>query len=677
AIIRLSDADVATIARLLRLEDRREFDDSTLRAALRAPTPEVRRRAALAAGRIGDRAATPLLLAALADTAPSVRAGAAFALGLLRDTSAAVADSLAALARRTPADHADPAAQALWSLGRVATPRARDAVAAWLRDAAAPAADGQPPSRPRRAPHAAARPSVGAPDALGEALLALWKFPRTPALAGLARPYAAAPDPEVRWRAVYALARLRDPAATPVLLSALRDSTALVRALAARGLRAATVDSAGARAAASAALLRALRDPSPHVRIEAARALATYASPDLAAPLAALLEDADRNVATAAAEALGALGAPAAAPALDRTVAADSLPLSLRAAALAALVRVAPERGIARAPTWAAAADWRTRFYAAGALARGRWALAGATARALAADRDPRVAAAGIDAIADLAGDTIRALRAFYLEALASPDPIVRAAAVRAFGRTADPAEFALALDVYDRARRDTLDDAAVAAVEVLGALRARGAPVERSFFLRFPRSPDPVVRRVVFEKLGPGWGAPGPIETGRDLAFYEDVVRRLVAPELAGGAAPRVRIRTVGDSVTVRLAGADAPLTTENFLRLARRGYFDGGRWHRVVPGFVAQDGDPRGDGNGGPGWSIRDEINPLRYRRGTVGMALSGPDTGGSQFFVTHAPQPHLDGGYTVFGQVVEGMDVIDRIVQDDPITAVEVLP
>ncbi|HEX7126870.1 MAG TPA: peptidylprolyl isomerase, partial [Thermodesulfobacteriota bacterium] len=75
--------------------------------------------------------------------------------------------------------------------------------------------------------------------------------------------------------------------------------------------------------------------------------------------------------------------------------------------------------------------------------------------------------------------------------------------------------------------------------------------------------------------------------------------------------------------------------------------------------------------------GWSIRDEINPLRYLRGTVGMALSGPDTGGSQFFVTHAPQPHLDGGYTVFGQVVEGMDVIDRIVQDDPITAVEVLP
>jgi len=88
------------------------------------------------------------------------------------------------------------------------------------------------------------------------------------------------------------------------------------------------------------------------------------------------------------------------------------------------------------------------------------------------------------------------------------------------------------------------------------------------------------------------------------------------------------------------------------------------------VVPDFVIQDGDPRGDGNGGPGYAIRDEINPRRYGRGAVGMALSGPDTGGSQFFVTHSPQPHLDGVYTLFGQVIQGDDVLDRIVQGDRI-------
>ena len=94
---------------------------------------------------------------------------------------------------------------------------------------------------------------------------------------------------------------------------------------------------------------------------------------------------------------------------------------------------------------------------------------------------------------------------------------------------------------------------------------------------------------------------------------------------------------------------------------------------FHRVVPNFVVQAGDPRGDGNGGPGYAIRDELNRHRYLRGTLGMALSGPDTGGSQFFVTHSPQPHLDGGYTVFGQLADGADVLDRIVQGDRIVRV----
>ena len=108
---------------------------------------------------------------------------------------------------------------------------------------------------------------------------------------------------------------------------------------------------------------------------------------------------------------------------------------------------------------------------------------------------------------------------------------------------------------------------------------------------------------------------------------------------------------------------------------RLARSGYFRGTRFHRVVPNFVAQDGDPRDDGNGGPGYAIRDEMNRRRYDRGAVGMALSGPDTGGSQYFITHSPQPHLDGHYTVFGRVVNGFDVLDRIVQGDLITSITI--
>ncbi|MCD9186353.1 MAG: peptidylprolyl isomerase [Pyrinomonadaceae bacterium] len=127
----------------------------------------------------------------------------------------------------------------------------------------------------------------------------------------------------------------------------------------------------------------------------------------------------------------------------------------------------------------------------------------------------------------------------------------------------------------------------------------------------------------------------------------------------------------------TIDLVPEDAPLTVDNFIKLAKSNYFNGLAVHRVVPNFVMQDGDPRGDGNGGPGWQIRCEINMLEYERGAVGMALSGKDTGGSQWFVTHSPQPHLDGGYTVFGKVNESdMKIVDSIVRGDRILSVKII-
>jgi cyclophilin family peptidyl-prolyl cis-trans isomerase len=153
--------------------------------------------------------------------------------------------------------------------------------------------------------------------------------------------------------------------------------------------------------------------------------------------------------------------------------------------------------------------------------------------------------------------------------------------------------------------------------------------------------------------------------------------VRRLVAPVLAGGDPPRVAILTPHGEIVLELASADAPLTVHSFLSLIEDGYYEGTRWHRVVPNFVIQDGDPRGDGSGGPGYVIRDELNLLRYVRGVLGMALSGPDTGGSQFFITHSPQPHLDAGYTIFGRVLSGMNAVDRVVQEEPVLGLRRLP
>ncbi|NNE98258.1 MAG: hypothetical protein HKN25_04475 [Pyrinomonadaceae bacterium] len=135
--------------------------------------------------------------------------------------------------------------------------------------------------------------------------------------------------------------------------------------------------------------------------------------------------------------------------------------------------------------------------------------------------------------------------------------------------------------------------------------------------------------------------------------------------------------LETQKGEFAIGLFPEDAPLTVDNFIQLAKSGYFDGLEIHRVVPNFVVQDGDPRGDGSGGPGWQIRCEINQIPYDRGMVGMALSGKDTGGSQWFVTHSPQPHLDGGYTVFGKVNENhMQIVDKLVRGDKILRVRVV-
>ena len=138
----------------------------------------------------------------------------------------------------------------------------------------------------------------------------------------------------------------------------------------------------------------------------------------------------------------------------------------------------------------------------------------------------------------------------------------------------------------------------------------------------------------------------------------------------------PTAVIKTNRGDITFELLYDVAPKTVSNFVDLARSGFYDQKIWHRVIPSFVIQDGCPRGDGWGGPGYSIRCEYNRKRYTRGTVGMARSGKDTGGSQFFIAHTTLPHLDGQYTVFGQVVSGMRTVDRIEVGDSIRTIEII-
>ncbi len=127
--------------------------------------------------------------------------------------------------------------------------------------------------------------------------------------------------------------------------------------------------------------------------------------------------------------------------------------------------------------------------------------------------------------------------------------------------------------------------------------------------------------------------------------------------------------IETEKGDIVVELFAKDAPKTVNNFVFLAREGFYNGTTFHRVIPGFMAQGGDPTGTGSGGPGYKFEDEFSQRRHGTGALSMANSGPNTNGSQFFITYAPQPGLDGKHTVFGQVIKGMDVVNRITPRDP--------
>jgi len=138
-----------------------------------------------------------------------------------------------------------------------------------------------------------------------------------------------------------------------------------------------------------------------------------------------------------------------------------------------------------------------------------------------------------------------------------------------------------------------------------------------------------------------------------------------------------KVSMETTRGTIEIDLFPEYAPKTVNNFVFLAGEGFYDGVTFHRVISNFMIQGGDPTGSGRGGPGYRFEDEFdgNPLRHETGVLSMANAGPNTNGSQFFITHGPQPHLDNRHTVFGKVTKGQDVVDSIRQGDKMTKVTV--
>ena len=657
----VDDAQVGKLARVLRAADRRIVDDD-LRALLADDDPAVRARAALALGQIADPSSLQDLEKATSDSTPEVRANAAYAIGLVADPSA-----LPVLVRL--ADDASPKVRAatVEAIGRLRDPAGAPAVRAMLED----------PEMPVRA----------------TAALAAWKFADAEVFLDALLANLAAANPGVRAASACALARLASAATAPASSGApvgrLSDS-GLARARAALVERATDVEPEVRMQAARGlafpvgraelAVVGALtKDPEPGVRVNAVRSLGFPKVP-IKPYLERAVVDRDQGVARAALEAVGKVGGPQAEATVGKLLASfDSA--WLREAALSALAHADPSRTPDVVNGMLNSTDPVMRASAASLLTGHKEPGAMAAASTMLRDAEPRVQAVAVPIIAEQDAPVSKLFQGLF----GSPDPVVRAAVGEAVGgRFAEPHSAAESRDdlyarleeIWAAAAGDTIPDAKLAVVDA--SAKAGKDERTKTALTRALTDPDVVVRRRAAARFKDVYGddrssAVGPA-ADRPLSDYERIVRWARVPHAAVVTAQRSGTATA--RFTVALDASAAPMAAWNFAELAGKKFFDGATLHRVVPNFVVQDGDPRGDGYGGPGYSIRDEFNPLPFTAGVLGMASDGKDTAGSQWFITLSAQPHLDGRYTSFGRVVQGLrEIVAQMRPEDTIVTIRV--
>ncbi|HEX6284112.1 MAG TPA: peptidylprolyl isomerase [Pyrinomonadaceae bacterium] len=656
------------LLRITRAEDQRRWDKD-LSELLSHRDAAVRKRAALAAGRIGNEASVPLLSKLLKEDADAgVKAMAAFALGEVE--SATAAEALVEVIKKN-AERGEIRARALEALGKIAgvLPQDRQARQRELGAVIREALEVE---------------STQSNNQLAILLGITAALRSRPADAGptLAR-FLNSADSRIRSDAANALARLRLKDGNEQLRKLLVDDPdPNVRANAARVLGA-TED----KASFDVLLTKATSDVDARVRVSSIRALATLGDPRAAE---ALLERpiSDPNELLEIATTLGRILSQKDDEAAITWLLKTRKKLNNTAPELEiAFVRIAPPTYLSYLEKATSPRHWReTAAIAAG--------LGEVAALPNSVKAKPELAARAESLLRKLLAyqnsgqaipDVLRALAAFkpkdlttvLLAHLQKPDVIVRGTAADLLGDLPPSDEIKNALiAAWPQAARDSLNDAALSILDSLskqkGGILSEPDKVTEPFRDALGSRDHLLRRRAVSLMKTTGTGDlsihVGLVQTRNAEADYRRALARIGRKVLAV-------VTTSKGSFTMELLPSEAPLTVDNFVQLAQRKYFQGVTIHRVVPNFVIQDGDPRGDGNGGPGYQIRCEINQVPYERAVLGMALSGKDTGGSQWFVTHAPQPHLDGGYTVFGRVIRGMDVVDKIARGDVVKSIRI--
>ena len=654
------------------LEDRRSFGEGSklLTWALTANEPALRGRAMLALGRIQDVAAADTLMKGLTDPDPGARSEAVFAIGLLGQSWTPVPDDVKAkltdALKTIEAEEQDPNIKLviLEALGRIATPPAVDRLIERLL------VSGDVQARAALSIGIAARtPGVVLPPRTFNALAPLIKKEMAPV---------------ARYGAAYALAQSKNPAARTWLLMCAGDDASEIRAVCAKGLGDVGTD------IDAVTLKKLLDDPDYRVAVEATKALAKLSGRCKGSACAALGALADLSLRVE--RLLRGDSAGGGQPLL--MLAQTGLPMSGRP--LLQSLRQELINGVRQVQDAkirhdianiecriAAALDKQTGspqevLNCGGNLipeAQRLSMVLKELATVQAADpnkratevgsyvfhNDPRVKVAALEVLGETKSQiSIEKVRTQLLNA----DPVVAAYAASAAAKLGDKQSIATIRGLAMKAM--TQVDIAPTVAEALSMLDAKEAIPDLEQWLT---STNSTIRTSAASALSRLKGTP---VLAVRVERAEDKSKPPNLPKEA-----HLIVKTEKGEFDVKLFTQDAPLTALNMYTLARKNFFKGLTFHRVVPDFVAQGGDPRGDGEGGPGYTVRCEVNHRVYARGVVGMALSGKDTGGSQVFVTAAPQPHLDGKYTAFGEVVKGQEVVDALLEGDKIVEIRATP
>jgi len=629
------------IEKIAELEDARRLDDMFMAAAAGSRSPEVLERLAVALGRIMAPESLTHVVALYVHMAPFERAPLVFALGQMGLRPDGLrADELDMCLKLVTGESKSPdeavRATAVEALGKLAGDQAPIMVLPFLKDSS--------PRVRRQAASACFRwrqvlrwrdPAAKAPDLAPDVDQALSEA-------------TADSDAEVRWRAAHALLRSASKPSPETVKTFLADSEPLCRVFALN-----IVERLKLRTLADE-VAHAQSDKDAQVRHAALRALDALDRPELLSPR--LARDPSYHVRSAVAALLPDEGA------LLAKLAQDASP-AVRAEALVARVRIGQEKALA---SLAAALEDENPVIRIAAVNGASHLKEKGLPVILKARKDSSedVRAAALVVLGDIEGDDAwKSIR----EGLLSDKLAERGSAAEALGKRKETGTIEAAITCFrNSGGREWVE----IRESIVDQLAGRPPEATNAFLLEIAKGdPAPSVRHKAITALKKRDVKDVPEMQAAELTKSPYIARRFESN-------PVVVMETTKGTMEIECFAREAPVHVANFVGLVEKGFYDGLKWHRVVPSFVIQGGDPLGNGWGDAGWSLRAEINPIPYMRGTLGMPRSaGFDTGGSQIFITHLPTPHLDGYYTVFGQVVKGLDVLDAIEIGDRILSAKV--